>query len=80
MTCSAQGPEQPGSTVEARLTPARAAATQFASEDTEALGEADFRGRLGLTGQELLDHGVRGLVADLGRFEDAFTKHVGSAE
>ncbi|KAK9792691.1 hypothetical protein WJX73_002290 [Symbiochloris irregularis] len=77
---SASGPEQPGSTVEARLTPAKAAATQFASEDTEPLGEADFRDRLGQTGQELLDHGVRGLVADLGRFEDAFTKYVGSAE
>ena len=59
-------------TVQAQLSAAAAKRAEFAAEDTAALEEAAFRQKLGLAGQELLDHGVRGLVADLGRLEDVF--------
>lgn len=59
-------------TVAARLSDVGAKQAAFADDDIRPMSEADFRDRLGLAGQELLDHGVRGLVADLGRLEEVF--------
>ena len=59
-------------TVQARLSPEAAKRAEFNESDLQPLSEAGFRDSLGLAGQELLDHGVRGLVADLGRLEEIF--------
>lgn len=57
-------------TVQPQLTVAAAQRAEFSQDDLQPLSEADYRAKLGQAGQELLDHGVRGLVADLGRLEE----------
>lgn len=62
------------SDVSAKMSKERAAATQFASEETETVTKQLFQDSLGQAGLELLEEGIKGLVEDIERLEPDFKK------
>lgn len=62
------------SDVSAKMSKERAAATNFAPEETETVTKQLFQDGLGQAGLELLEEGIKGLVEDVQRLEPDFKK------
>lgn len=60
--------------VEAKLSKESAAKAEFAPEETTEITQQLFQDGLGQAGLELLEAGVKGLVADIDRLEPYFSK------
>ena len=62
------------SDVSAKMSKERAAAMEFAPEETETVTKQLFQDGLGQAGLELLEEGIKGLVEDVERLEPDFKK------